>query len=118
MVSYHDVANVLDAVAQYVDEIETQKLASINEAKTTRVNKLAESYENSTGEKLETTLQQKLAQLDPEVLDHLLKVANNNSNGNPESLGGPAEVIASGPPRTIKEAADHAEDRFLSWIIG
>lgn len=117
MPTYADIANVLETVARYIDDIETEKTAALTAAKSQRVNKLAQSYEAATGEKFDTNLQGKLASLDPEVLDHLLKVAHNNRNGNTESLGGPADVTDAPAPRTIKEAADQAEDRFLNWIL-
>jgi hypothetical protein len=117
MISYNEIADVLESVARYIDDVESQKTASLNEAKAVRVNKLAESYEAATGEKFDTDLQNKLASLDPEVLDHLLKVAHNNRNGNPESLGGPADVPDAPVPQTIKEAAVQAEDKFLTWIL-
>jgi len=116
MASYKEIADVLDSVARYVDDIENEKTASLTEAKGIRLAKLAESYELATGSKLDQGLQHKLSSLDPDVLDHLLKVAHNNSNGNPESLGGPAD-ITDAQPHTIKEAAAQADDRFLNWIV-
>lgn len=117
MPTYTEIADVLESVARYIDDVESQKTAALTEAKTQRINKLATSYEAATGEKFEPSLQNKLASLDPEVLDHLLKVAHNNRNGNPESLGGPADATDTPVPSTVKEAAVHAEDRFLSWIL-
>ncbi len=116
MSNYQDVADVLDSVATYIDEIEANKTASLKEARDTRVSKIADNYSAATGEALTEDLRNKLAQLDPNVLDHLLKVAKNNSNGNPESLGGPADIPDRLAPATVKEAAVQADDRFLNWI--
>lgn len=116
MANYNDIADVLESVASYIDEIETQKTASLKEAKDVRINKIADSYVAATGEDFNEDLRNKLAQLDPNVLDHLLKVAKNNSNGNPESLGGPADIPDRLAPATVKEAAVQADDRFLNWI--
>jgi hypothetical protein len=117
MASYIDIANILDSVATYIDEIESEKTASLKEAKDTRVNKFADKYAAATGEEFTLDLRNKLAQLDPIVLDHLLKVAKNNSNENPESLGGPADIPDRLEPATVKEAAAQAGDRLLNWIL-
>ena len=115
--NYTEVANVLESVALYVDDIEYDKQASVNAARTERINKLAERYEASTGESVPEQLSKKLANLDPDMLDHLLKVAHNNVDGDTEALGGPAENSDDRVAVTVKEAAHHAEDRFLNWII-
>ena len=113
---YDDVADVLDAVAGYIDGIEFQKQAAERTAREARIAKIASQYETTTGESVPTSLRDKLAGLDVETLDHLLKVANNNTDS-PASLGGPSEISDSPTPRTIKEAAYQAEDRLLAWII-
>jgi hypothetical protein len=113
---YDDVADVLDAVAGYIDGIEFEKQAAEQTAREARISKIASQYEASTGEGVPTSIRSKLAGLDVETLDHLLKVANNN-NDSPATLGGPSEISDSPTPRTIKEAASNAEDRLLAWIM-
>ena len=115
-VSYSDVANVLDAVADYVDGIEFAKVAVKHAATTERIQKFAEKYEVSTGEQLPSSLRDKLAGLDPDTLDHLLKVSN-NTEGSPDSLGSPSELLDRRQPSTVKEAAVQAEESFLNWIV-
>jgi hypothetical protein len=115
-VSRTKLAGVLEAVADYIDENESQKLASEKVAREERIQKLAKSYETSTGETLAPAFKEKLANLDPETLDHLLKVAKNNDES-PVSLGGPADTSDTPAPRTVKEAAAQAENRFLDWLI-
>lgn len=110
------LADVLDAVADYVEEIELKKTATVRAERNTRVAKLAERYEASTGESIPAELRNKLAGLDTNALDHLLKVAKNN-NESPVALGRSAEVDSDPAPRTVKEAADQSERRFLDWII-
>ena len=110
------VAELLDLVAVYVDENEHQKEAAERSARDTRISRLAESYEATTGESLPTQLTDKLATLDQDALDHLLKIANNKSES-PTSLGGPAQINDHPEPRNVKEAATRAEDNFLNWII-
>jgi len=112
-----DVADVLDAVAGYIDNIEFQKHATETAAREERIHKLASKYQTSTGESIPSNMKDKLAGLDIDTLDHLLKVANNNTSDSPTTLGGPSEISDSPGPRTVKEAASHADDRFLSWIV-
>jgi hypothetical protein len=114
--SHEKLASVLEAVADYIDETESSKLAEDRAARDARISKLAENYEASTGEILPDALKSKLAALDPNSLDHLLKVAKNN-NESPVALGRPADLSDSPAPRTVKEAADHSEKRFLDWIV-
>ena len=109
------LADVLDAVADYIDEREHQKLAEIQAAKGERIEKFARQYEESTGEALPDDKKKKLASLDQETLDHILKVAKNTTES-PDALGGPAELSDSPLPTTVKEAAAQADARFLNWI--
>lgn len=110
------IAELLDLVAVYVDENEHQKEAAEKSARESRINRLAESYEATTGETIPQELTNKLANLDQDALDHLLKIANNKSES-PTSLGGPSQNDDNPMPRTVKEAAARAEDSFLNWII-
>jgi len=115
-VSYEKIADILDSVAVYVDDIEHTKTSAEKTARDTRITTFASRYEASTGENLPDSLRNKLAGLDQEALDQLLKVANNTGDS-PESLGGPAETSDNPPPRTVKEAAAQADNKFLDWII-
>lgn len=115
-INFGDVANVLDAVANYVDGIEHEKTAAVTAARCQRIEKIAANYETATGESIPTETKDKLASVELDVLDHLLKVANNTGDS-PDSLGGPADLSNSKQPTTVKEAADQAEDKFLNWIV-
>ena len=117
MVDFNDIADVLDSVATYVDEIEHEKQASETEARETRVSKIAENYEVATGEEVPSRIKQKLAGLDQDALDTLLKVAQNNNVETVTSLGGPGGATDHTRATTVKEAASQAEDRFLGWIM-
>ena len=113
---YKDIADVLDSVASYVDDLEHEKEAAEKEARDSRVGKIAARYEASTGEDVPASIKEKLAGLDQETLDHLLKVANNN-NEDVTSLGGPGSMNDHRTSMTVKEAAVQADDRFLDWIM-
>jgi len=110
------LADMLFAVADYIDEVELKKTANVRAERDERIAKLAERYEASTGESIPDDLRNKLAGLDANALDHLLKVAKNN-NESPVALGRSADLDSDPAPRTIKEAADHSEKRFLDWIV-
>lgn len=115
MMTLDKVAELLDLVADYVDETEHKKQAAVQSERETRISKIAESYTNTTGESIPDHLRDKLAGLDTEALDHLLKIAN-NKNEAPATLGGPSEDDATAP-LTTKQAATDADARLLSWII-
>jgi hypothetical protein len=116
MATYKQIADVLDSVAEYIDQLEYTKSAAEQQARDERIAKLAAQYELATGEAVPAPVKEKLAALDHATLDHILKVAKNNSDS-PESLGGPANIEDERPVRTVKEAAAAAEDRFLDWLI-
>jgi hypothetical protein len=110
------LADLLDAVADYVDDVELKKTASVRAERDDRISKFAERYEASTGESIPDELRNKLAGLDTNALDHLLKVAKNN-NESPVALGRSADLNDDPAPRNIKEAADQSEKRFLDWLV-
>lgn len=109
------LADLLDAFADYVDDVEQKKTAAEQSERGSRVDKLAASYESSTGETMPDELKTKLASLDASSLDHLLKVAKNNSES-PDALGKPADVEDNPAPKTVKEAAADADKNFLNWL--
>lgn len=110
------LAEVIDALADYIEDIELKKFAAEKSERTVRVDKIAQRYEQTTGESLPEALRTKLSQVDPEVLDHWVRTAQ-HAGEEPDSLGQPGEAHDSAPPRTVKEAASQAEDSFLSWIV-
>ncbi len=110
------LAEVFDALADYVEEIELQKHAAVQSERNSRIDKIAASYEHSTGEAFPETMRKKLAALDADALDHLMRTSK-HADESPESMGGPAEISAGSQPTTVKEAAAQAEDQFLAWIV-
>jgi len=113
----HKLAEVIDAFADYVESNEAQKVAEERTQKRAHVDKIAESYEMSTGQVMPPELREKLAaSLDPEVLEYITKAAKHTGDS-PESLGAPSSFGEPVVPKTVKEAAAFAEDQFLSWIV-
>jgi hypothetical protein len=115
--NYKDIADALEAAATYVDGVEHTKVAAESAARETRIAKFAASFEARTGEPISDKVREKLATLDVDTLDQMLKVAH-NSGDSPESLGAPADITDDAPaPKTVKEAAARADDAFLSWVV-
>jgi len=110
------LSSLLSTVADYVDQVEHDKMSAEKIARDQRITRLSDTYERATGEALPSTMSAKLASMDIDALDYILKVARTNADEAPASLGGPVDL---GPrtPTTTKEAASYAEDNFLSWII-
>ena len=109
------LAEVFDALADYVEENELQKYAAAQSERTARIDRLATSYEQTTGESFPVVVRQKLAKLDADTLDQLVRVSKTAES--PESLGRPADRSAGLNPKTVKEAAQQAEDDFTAWIV-
>jgi ATPase subunit of ABC transporter with duplicated ATPase domains len=105
-------ANVLDTLADYVDATEGARFREKQAALDARVTDFAARYQETTGEDLPASARSKLASLDLEALEHVLKIAN-VSGGSPESLGTPDQADAM---KTASETGS-ASDRFTSWIM-
>jgi len=110
------VAAVLDAAASYVDCVEREKLAAIASERQGRVDKVASAHAAAHGEEIPDDIRQKLAATDPSVLSYVENVLAKNA-GVVDTLGAPASLADDDPPVNIKEAADAADKKFLSWIL-
>lgn len=114
MANLEKIANVLDLAAEYVETVEREKQASVDSARKARLDKIAAAHLVAHGEEMPESARQKLAHTDPGTLD-LVEDLLKKQGGVVEALGGPAHD-ESPVPKTIKEAADAADQRFLSWI--
>lgn len=118
MANLEKIANVLELMAEYVEQNEREKEAAATSARTARIDKIAAAHLQAHGEELSAEARSKLARTDGATLDVVeeLMTKQANASGAPEALGGPA-----GPdnptPTSVKEAADAAGDRFLSWCV-
>jgi hypothetical protein len=115
MADLNKLAAVFDAMAEYVDENESKKTAAVENARKARLDKIASAHLAANGEELSDIDRQKLAKADDTTLDYiegqLVKQA-----GTVDSLGSGASPDADSQPKNIKEAADAADERFLSWV--
>ena len=111
----HKVANVFDAVAAYVDAVESEKLAAAESARRARVDKVASAHASAHGEAIPEDIRRKLADTDPSVLAYVEGVLQKQS-GVVETLGAPADLEAN-EPRSVKQASEDAWARFGNFLI-
>lgn len=109
-----EIASVFDALADYIDQTEGSRLREKQAAQQEKAAELAERYAAATGEDLSDALRQKLAGLDPDVLESMLKTTK-IAGGSPESLGGPADTSAT-KTAGHQDANEDADSRFYRWL--
>lgn len=109
------VADVFDAVAVYVDAVETEKQAAANSARLARVDKVASAHESAHGEAIPDDIRRKLAETDPSILAYVEGVLQKQS-GVVEPLGAPAD-LENNDARGVKQASDDAHASFGRWIL-
>jgi len=110
------VANVFDAVANYVDAVEREKEAAAASVRMARVDKVASAHATAHGEEIPDEIRQKLAGTDPSVLAYVEGVLAKQA-GVVDSLGSPANNADDDQPTTVKQAADAADQQFLNWLV-
>lgn len=109
------VANVFDAMATYVDAVESEKHAAAESVRLARVDKVASAHASAHGEAIPDDIRRKLAETDPSVLAYVENVLQKQS-GVVESLGSPVDPETN-EPRSVKQASDEAWARFGNFLI-
>lgn len=109
------VANVLDLMAEYVDQVEREKQSAVDGERNVRLDKIAAAHLAAHGEELSDVARQKLAKTDSGTLDIVQNLLNKQA-GTMDALGAPADAETQ-IPRTTKEAATAADENFLNWIV-
>lgn len=109
-------AEVLEKAAAYIEAVEAEKVAASTAALTKQAADLKARFSSLTGDEISDETAAKLASAEPDVVALIEKMAG--SLRAPDSLGGPGDMTDGSPsePRTAKEAAAVAEDRFASWL--
>jgi predicted extracellular nuclease len=110
------VANVLDAAAEHLDAIESEKISSANAARQATIDTLAAKYAEATGEEMPDTIRKKLASSDKDVVE-LVRAMVTKQAGAVETLGSSSSRGDDSAPMTVKEAAEQADEHFRDWII-
>jgi hypothetical protein len=112
------IADVLDAMADYVEANESEKQAQVNAAKESLIVSIGEKYAAATGETISDDLLKKFSGADVPLLEAMEKVAETKKDTDQMTMGEPSEKRDfSAEPENKKEAAEIAGDRFLQWII-
>lgn len=111
----HKAADVFDAMATYVDAVESEKLAAAESAQQARVDKVASAHASAHGEAIPDDIRRKLAETDPSVLAFVENVLQKQSSV-VEALGAPADPEAN-ESRSVKQASDDAWARFGNFIL-
>ena len=110
MINLTKVAEVIEAAANYVESIESKKIAEETAVRTKTASELATKLVEVTGEPLDTSMVEKFAKLDPAIAQFLEKMAGTLE---------PAESMGSADTRVkTASARSTAEDAFLNWVTG
>jgi hypothetical protein len=115
-VSLVKVAAVLEAAADHLDALEEERASAGRAERQGRIDALADKYAEATGEEMPAPLRAKLAESDKDVVELITSMATKQASAI-EALGAPSTRSADGAPKTVKEAADQAGDRFLNWLM-
>jgi hypothetical protein len=110
------VAAVLEAAADHLDALEREKVSSARAVRTAQIDVVAAKYAEATGEEIPDNVRKKLAESPQDVIAFLQGMAEKQA-GAVESLGGPSSRNDDPAPKTVKEAAAAADDRFLNWVM-
>lgn len=116
MADLNKIAAVFDAMADYFEQEEREKRSAFESARKKRIDKIAAAHVESHGEELPDEVRQKLAKTDGDTLDYVEELLAKQA-GVVAPLGAGASDNSEEPAKNIKEAADAADERFVSWIM-
>jgi hypothetical protein len=104
-------AEVLEKTAAYLERIDSEKVAKVQEETQKKVSELAEKISAITGESLDDETVSKIAGLSPDVQEIIGRIAG---GGAVDSLGGPDDMdkVAS-----VSGGMGSAENSFLSFLM-
>lgn len=115
MTRNYEIANLLEKVADYVQDLETAR-AEAPVTKTAAVNpntEISDLFRAATGDEVTSEFAEKIAS-DPSLMEEFRKLARNASR--PDPMGGPVSEEGY-ESQTSGNRSKAAEDRFLSWIV-
>lgn len=116
-------AEVLEKMADYLDEEETHHQAGIRQERQKTASALGEKIALATGEELPSEVLQRIVESDQDVLDAFTKIAGRAGvSASPEEPGEVGDMRDNDTARhthteLTKEAAAETEQRFLDWIM-
>lgn len=115
MVDSTKLAAVFDAMADYIDQVEGEKTATVENARQARVDKIAAAHAVVYGEDLPEATRKKLATNDV-ALDYVEDLLSKQA-GDVTPLGAGAPAHNEEAPKSVKQAMDSADERFVHWLI-
>lgn len=110
----NQVADVLEKTAAYLETIEGEKVASVQQQRDAAVKDVAARYAEITGEDLADSELHKLAS-DEAALETVRKMLDKTS-GAVESLGRPGRGLDSARPEGKEQARQAAYERFAAFL--
>ena len=114
-VSLMKAATILDAVAAHIDALENEKVSALSAERQQRVDILASKYAEAVGEEMPANVRKKLAESDKDIVELITSMATKQASA-VDALGAPSDRSDDAAPTTTKEAAEMADNKFLSWI--
>lgn len=118
-----NLANLLEKIADHLDAEELQKTASEKEQLNKVADDLSKKLSTIAGEDISVEALEKVATTNPDMFDTLMKIAKKtNDEASPDDVGEPENIRESYATTKVakghkKEAAAHADDRFLDWVM-
>lgn len=116
MVNLEKVAEVLEKIADYLDNETLQKKEAESKRVGDLVDQFTSSYEQLTGTQLPSDVRAKLAST-PDILPAITKLAEARTPAPAGPLGGPVEDAELRSTGQVKEAADDADKKFENWVL-
>jgi len=114
-VDLNKVAEVLDAAAEHLDALESEKQASVIAARESMLDQLANKYAEATGDSMPDNIRKKLASSDTDIVNLLQSMVEKQAS-QVDTLGAPSNNNDGSLPLTVKESAEQADSRFLNWL--
>ena len=118
-------ADVLEKLAEHIDQEETRHQSAIRAERLKTAQALGEKIATVTGEEVSSAILEKIASADDEVLETFKKLAGQSSRVRNEAPDEPGDVGDMRDNNTasytheeqVKEASEHADRRFVDWIM-
>jgi hypothetical protein len=117
-------ADVLEKMAEYLDHQETQQQETQRNEQRKVAAELNEKIAAATGEPFSAETLERLISSDPQTASLLVKLAARSERPeSPDELGSPGDLRDGETARSLtktamtKESQQHADGRFLDWIL-
>jgi len=103
---FDKIANVLESLAQYVEEVEKGKTQSLLEKKASHIEKIANKYIEKTGSEPSDNLLKLLLNTEPTELEKMAALIDTSSAD-----------FSIGKPSDKPDYQGDPEQEFINWIV-